>query len=126
MKIIPLGKYGQFETMVSDEDYDYLIQWKWNFKRSSGKFCNLIYARRGGGYSNDKLQPTILMHTLILIKRKGLLRPSPRHTVDHEDTNTLNNQRYNLRWATPNEQSLNQTHRVRHKKQEAAVDDMPF
>jgi len=41
MKLIPLTK-GKF-AMVDDEDYDFLMQWKW----CAAKNRNTFYARRG-------------------------------------------------------------------------------
>lgn len=109
-RTIYLGSKNQYQTIVSDEDYDFLMQWKWNFKRSSCKYGRLIYARRGGGRTGDGegMRPTILMHNEIMIRR-GLLRPSELHTVDHEDRDSLNNQRYNLKWATQSQQNKNRT-----------------
>jgi len=107
-RIIYLGERNQYETLVSDEDYDFLIQWKWNFKKSDRKFGQLIYARRGGGREFDgELRPTILMHNVIM-ERQGIIRPSELHTVDHINVNSLDNQRHNLRWATKSEQNKNQ------------------
>lgn len=102
MKIIYLGKNNQYETKVSDRDYAYLMRWRWNFKMSDGKNGKRIYARRGGGRG----RPTILMHTVIL-ERKGESRPSAKHTADHGNRDSLDNQRENLSWKTKRQQNLN-------------------
>lgn len=31
MRLITAGRSRQFRTAVSDEDYDYLMQWLWTF-----------------------------------------------------------------------------------------------
>src|SRR5215831_4114843 len=77
---------------VSDEDYDYLI----NFDR---RLCGT----RGGGYPARRVyingkQHNIWMHHVIL-ERKGEIVPSGM-VVDHKDRDHLNNQRDNLRIVT--------------------------
>lgn len=86
------GKY----TIVDDEDFEYLNQWKWcvnsagyavrtvNFKTSSGK----------------KTTTTIRMHRVIL-------KPLPGMQVDHIDNDKLNNQKSNLRECTNEENGRN-------------------
>lgn len=121
MRIIKLGKYEVFEVKVSDEDYEYLSKWKWNYKKSTRKFGYAVYARRGGGRKNSgkgKVNRTILMHDVVLIECMGKPRPSPMHTGDHLDNDTLNCQRDNLDWATKSEQVKNQR---RWKKQDASL-----
>lgn len=104
---IPLGTRGLYDAIVDTGDYAALAQWRWNWKRSRG---GGIYARRGGGRirSTGALRPTILMHVFILETLKGEPRPSPEHTPDHINRNSLDNRRDNLKWATRREQGLNQ------------------
>lgn len=95
MKLIPLtqGKFAQ----VDDEDYDYLMQWKWYAipKRRT------TYAR-----SSETLKsPSIRMHRLIM-------KPPPELQVDHIDGNGLNNQKSNLRWATHSQNQFNRKSRM--------------
>jgi len=93
MKQIPLTQ-GKF-AIVDDEDYDYLMQWKW--KASPGR--STWYATRGEGGSNGK-QTTICMHRVITGAAKG------QHT-DHINHNGLDNRRCNLRLCTNLENHLN-------------------
>ena len=85
MKEIPLTK-GQF-ALVDNEDYDWLMQWKWRASlRSQGGFYVTRSVRRGG-------RRAIRMHRVILDAPEGM-------EVDQIDGNGLNNQRSNLRLAT--------------------------
>jgi hypothetical protein len=108
MPTIYLGNRNQYQTEVSDEDYAYLIQWKWNYKISRCRNGRKVYARRGGGRDKKTgcTRPTILMHNVILA-RMGLPKPSDVHTAEHADRDSLNNRRVNLGWASPSEQSRN-------------------
>lgn len=104
--VIPLGQNGQYEAIVDAEDYAFLTQWRWTYKRSSWAYGGQIYARRHQRI--DGKRHTILMHSLILRERKGEPQPSPKHTTDHRDLNGLNNTRDNLRWANKGDQRANQ------------------
>lgn len=107
MPTIYLGKGNQYSTEVSDEDYQYLMQWKWNYKISRCKNGRKVYARRGGGrFADGRIRPTILMHNVVLERARGP-KPSDVHTGDHGDRDSLNNRRENLNWATPSEQGKN-------------------
>lgn len=77
-------------TVVDDEDYDWLNQWKWHLS-TSGYVVRTEYVI-GSGKKNQK-NNIIRLHRLLMKDPKGLL-------VDHEDLNKLNNQKYNLRIAT--------------------------
>lgn len=106
IRTIYLGSRNQYQTIVSDDDYDFLMQWRWNFKISRG---GNVYARRTAGRVRGVGGYTLLMHTVIL-NRMGLIRPSDKHTPDHCNGSTLDNTRENLVWATPREQVLNRRH----------------
>lgn len=102
MKTIQLTK--GYETLVDDEDYDFLMQWKWH--TMVGK--NNLYAWRnskkgeiGWRARNDRYQ--IQMHRVIL----GLT--DKKIKGDHIDHNGLNNQRCNLREATQAENCRNKS-----------------
>lgn len=98
-RIIPLTK-DQF-TIVNESDYVWLMQWKWYAKISKKKF----YASRGMSIGGKDL--TIRMQRVIL----GLSEDDPR-VVDHENLNTLDNRRDNLRIASYSENSQNQSLRL--------------
>jgi len=100
MKQIPLTQ-GQF-AMVDDNDYDYLMQWRW-----CAVFCKRgkrFYAARSHN-SNGK-KNTISMH-------RQLLGITDKHTiVDHKDHNALNNSRVNLRIVSHAENMANRLPKI--------------
>lgn len=93
MKEIKLTQ-GQI-TSVDDEDYDYLMQWKWyaiSYHRS-------YRAMRNSPIINGK-KKNIYMHRVIM--------KTPDHLhVDHIDHNPLNNQKSNLRNCTKHQNNMN-------------------
>lgn len=93
MKEIPLTQ-GQV-TLVDDADFDWLNQWKWYaiYQRNTQSF----YAVRGVRVAGKVVR--IWMARLIL----GL--DQLEITADHQNGNTLDNQRLNLRAAT-NQQNV--------------------
>lgn len=93
MKEIPLTQ-GQV-TLVDDEDYEWLSQWKWHASLRRYTW----YAERAcivNGKHNR-----IRMHRTIMDAPDHLL-------VDHIDRNGLNNTRSNLRLATKSQNMHNQ------------------
>lgn len=105
MHLIFLGRQAQYETRVSDEDYEFLIGFRWSFAVSHPA-GGLVYARRSVWVPNQNVNQTVLMHHVVL-KRMKKERPSLRHTADHENGDSLCNERWNLRWATPEQQMRN-------------------
>lgn len=97
MKTITLTK-GQV-ALVDDEDYDFLMQWKW----CTSKQGNVYYVVANNGSINKKRQ-VISMHRLIMNTPKGM-------EVDHTDHNGLNNQKENLRNCNRSQNSMNKTAR---------------
>lgn len=103
---ITVGRGDQFVVKVSAEDYDFLMQWPWTYARSHGKWSGLIYARRSIRCGDSNV--TILMHRVI-IDRMGIVRPSDKHFVDHDNGDSLDNRRVNdagraqLQWLTAKE-----------------------
>lgn len=124
--IIPLGKNGQHEAVVSAHHYAALTKWRWNFKVSSWKNGRKVYARRGGGRKSDgTLYPTVLMHAYILEVLMGIPRPFEDATPDHLDGDSLNNTEGNLEWASKSSQSANQKPRAKKQPDTPANDDRP-
>lgn len=94
MKEIPLT-HG-YVALVDDEDYDWLMQWKWHLTKQ--------------GYAGTRAGKTqILMHRLITRAAKG-------QEVDHKNLNKLNNQRSNIRVCTPAQNKTNRTKQINIKK----------
>ena len=83
-------------ALVDDEDYEYLIQWKW----CADKGHNTWYAVRNNFINKVKFK--IYMHRVILQNATE---------VDHEDGNGLNNQRYNIRDSTRIQNNYNKDKR---------------
>lgn len=77
-------------TIVDDDDFDWLNQWKWHF--------NTGYASRS--ISRDNKRFGIQMHRLIMSAKIG-------QNIDHIDRNKLNNSRKNLRFASDIENACN-------------------
>lgn len=86
MKEIQLTK--GYTTQVDDEDYSYLNLHKW-YADIKGNYIRAVRSVRDG--------TKIYMHNQIL-QIKG---------IDHQDGNALNNQRYNLRLATQQQNMMN-------------------
>lgn len=103
MKEIPLtqGKVA----LVDDEDYDWLMQWKWSVSSSSTK----PYAVRWTS-GNRKVR----MHRAILNLPDGVVG-------DHINLNTLDNRRCNLRPATKAQNNQNTKGRINTSSQYKGV-----
>lgn len=88
MKLIKLTQ-NKF-TQVDDEDYDYLIQYKW----CAAKDKNTYYAIRTIYDKETKTTKKVKMH-------RDILRLTDRKIIiDHKDKDGLNNQKINLRPCT--------------------------
>lgn len=96
MKHIPLTQ-GKL-TVVDDEDYEWLMQWKWNARRDrAGRW----YAARAiPDLTKRHKQTAVLMHRVIT-------NAPPDMWVDHKNHNALDNRRDNLRVCTPAGNSRN-------------------
>ena len=80
---------------ADDEDYEYLIQYKWYLNaRDNGRYN---YVRRE---NYGKHGEPISMHRDVMKAKKG-------EYIDHIDHNCLNNQKYNLRICTHKDNSRN-------------------
>lgn len=81
-------------ALVSDEDYEFISQWKWCAHKNGKTFYALRVIQK------NRKQTLIYMHRVIA-ERMGVKNP------DHADKNGLNNKRNNLREATKGQQSAN-------------------
>lgn len=99
MKVITVHSKanGTQHILVDDSDYDFLIEYNWFIYRCThkGKKARTMYA-----VTHTK-GVTIRMHRLIM----GVT--NPKQLVDHKDSNGLNNQRENIRVATPQQNQFN-------------------
>lgn len=94
MKTISLTR--GFIAKVSDQDYAFLSGFSW---QSLVRKRN-VYAQRGLRKNEPGFPNTIMMHVQI----KGR---NPGFTVDHKNSDGLDNRRRNLRWATKGQQLHN-------------------
>lgn len=81
-------------ALVDDEDYDYLMQWKWKLQHKDHTDYVMRNTRINGKMIN------YLMH-------REKMKPTEDKWVDHIDGNGLNNRRSNLRFCTQLENSRN-------------------
>lgn len=97
MKKIELtqGKYA----MVDDSDYGYVNQWKWHAVNKKGDYYAVRKQYLGTFHGKEKYK-TIYMARDIMKTPNDLL-------CDHENGDTLNNQKRNLRNCTKSENLLN-------------------
>lgn len=99
---------GTVCALVSPEDYQWAVQWRWSPKWSRGG--RKVYLRRNVqvGTRENRIQTNLFLHRAIMIHRMKIEPPTPEHTiVDHVDGDGLNCQRNNLRWFTPSENAKN-------------------
>jgi hypothetical protein len=86
------------KAMVDDADFEWLSQWKWCAWWSPST-CS-FYAVRRTHRSEGFPRRMIGMHRFILGARSG-------EQVDHDDHDTLNNQRYNISACTVSQNQAN-------------------
>lgn len=86
-------------TMVDDEDFEWLNQWKWYVHKSH----NTYYAHRNENTADGKRR-TVIMHRMLVDLPSG-------YVPDHIDGNGLNNQRSNLRAVTVRQNNQNNPNR---------------
>ena len=88
MKRIPLTK--GMEALVDDQDYDYLMQWKW-FPVKSGS-GNIVYARRNARMVNYVYETppegSFKMHRIVAV-RMGMVGK-----IDHVNGDGLDNRKH--------------------------------
>lgn len=93
MKEIQISKGAK--TQVDDEDYDFLMQWRWHLSKDKWN----SYVKRNE-VVNGK-------HITIRMARVLLKADDPKIYVDHIDHNGLNNQKSNLRLCTSSQNQFN-------------------
>lgn len=86
-------------TLVDDEDYKHLNQWKWYAHKGTKTFYVVRYTNINGK------QEIIYMHRIIMNTLNN-------QEVDHKDHNGLNNQKYNLRNCTKTQNQANKKKRI--------------
>jgi len=89
MKTIPLTR--GLVTMVDDSDYEWLNQWKWFARKSRDTY----YAQRNTTNKKGK--------RIMLLMHREIMKTPDNMQTDHKDWNGLNNQKYNLRNCTVNQ-----------------------
>lgn len=94
MKLIRLTQ-GQF-TKVDDADYEWLNTYKWNAVKGAN---GLYYARRYN-YIDEGRELWAMSRVILNVRDPAVL-------IDHEDRDTLNNQRYNLRLSNKSLNAIN-------------------
>lgn len=102
MKLIPLSQTGKnkgkYFAQVDDEDYEWIIQWKWSVIKRKEEHKAMYASRCDYSFKPKKI---IQMHRLIMGVSDFSIEP------DHIDHNGLNNQRSNLRKSTDQQNSFN-------------------
>jgi len=90
MKEIKLSK--EKVALVSDEDFNFLSQWKWSASLESRgtKWYAIRWSQKSEHGEGKRYK--IRMHRVLM----GLPPKDDSVVVDHRDRNGLNNQRYNL------------------------------
>ncbi len=83
---------NQIFTIVDDEDFEYLNQWKWYLLKSKTNY----YAIRTSRPENKLIQ----LHRVVIQAKKGEI-------VDHVNRNKLDNRKSNLRICTISQNNQN-------------------
>ena len=115
MAELSLGANGRYVTLIDDDDYAFVSQWRWQYKLSAKRFKQKVYAKRTVWIKGRKV--TLLLSHIILIHRKGLPRPSEDHVADHDNGDSLDNRKHNLGWLTGSD---NRKKQIRSPKPKAA------
>jgi len=94
MREIPLTQ-GQV-ALIDDEDYELVSRYKWCAVYSP--HSKTYYAASAVRDRDTAARTRLMMHAVIMGSK----------SIDHADHNGLNNQRYNLRFATTSQNTANQ------------------
>lgn len=109
------SRCGEYATRLDYEDWKHFRQWSWKIKRS--KRSNKVYFHRALRVKSDdprhanNSKPgwkaiSIYLHVAVL-ERKGTVRPRGKDVVDHENGDSLDCRRSNLRWSNHLENMAN-------------------
>lgn len=91
--------------IVDDEDYEFLMQWKWQAApNGGGHFYAARRSRLSDGRKSGERQTMILMHRVLAATPKDMV-------TDHINGKTLDNRRSNLRVATHTQNMQNRAKR---------------
>jgi len=94
MKEIPLTK--GYVALVDDEDYEWLMQFKWHANARTQRYVRAVRTQRTHGS-----KPTMVyMHRVIANAPLGMF-------VDHKNGNPLDNRRQNIRICKKSENNTN-------------------
>lgn len=103
-RVLMLSERRGVWCLIDADDYDWIVQKKWNFgwkPRASWKF----YAKRNVGPERS----TVYLHREIMIRAEPHdLVFQCEHHVDHINGCSLDNRKDNLRWLTPRENTAGQ------------------
>ena len=86
-------------TLVDDEDYERLNQFKWHAAKMQSVNFYTFYVHRWN-WNNGKPPINVFMH-------REIMNPPKNLEIDHIDGNTLNNQKSNLRIVTTRQNAQN-------------------
>ena len=101
-------------ALVDDRDYAWLSQWKWYATHENRNWYAIRWRRKADGQSPYQLR----MHRVIL--------GAPQNVgVDHRNGNGLDNQRDNLRLASPLLNARNHVHQKRDRKHDLPMGVFP-
>lgn len=85
-------------VLLDDEDFLFINRWKWHLSESNGLYYAMRNERRADGSIYH-----VSMHRVIM----GVF--DKEIEIDHKDHNGLNNQKYNLRTCTGDENKRNRS-----------------
>ncbi len=111
MRFIPV--LGAGFAIVDDEDYERLSAYSW-FPYCYG---SATYPKTNTPRING-VRTSLAMHQMILPKRAGYI-------IDHKDTDGMNNQRHNLRYATRGQNKMNSIKRKASSSKYKGVSVLP-
>jgi hypothetical protein len=106
--LIPTSNMKSVFAVVDMDDYEWASQWKWKAIKSRGhKEKWYLYRTTRLPVAQGRRNVKYWLHKEICTRANGL-PPTEKHKIaDHEDGESLNMRRGNLRWATTSENNKN-------------------